>query len=79
MSNIPCPCYDEVTKTDCPRRHSGCAINCEEWHDYAKRRDEEYRRRLAESGANSAIISSNMNHMTKRQRYSIAERARRRK
>lgn len=79
MQNLSCPCYNEATKTDCPRRHGGCAIDCKDWDEYVKRRNEEYRKRFAESGANSAIVESNINHMAKRQRYDIAERARRRR
>ena len=28
------PCYDEATKTDCPRRYVGCKAGCEAWHKW---------------------------------------------
>lgn len=49
------PCYNKETKTDCPRRTAGCAVNCPEWAEYLKERDEEYRRRAAESKVKGAV------------------------
>lgn len=34
------PCAKE-----CPRRQAGCAVDCPEWADYVKKRDEEYKER----------------------------------
>lgn len=28
------PCYDETTRTDCPRRYVGCRAECTKWHDW---------------------------------------------
>lgn len=39
------PCFDKKTHTDCPKRHSGCAIDCPEWAAYCVERDKEYERR----------------------------------
>lgn len=39
------PCFDKETRTDCPRRHSGCAVDCLDWAAYEKARNEEYERR----------------------------------
>ena len=36
------PCYDYSTKTSCPRRKAGCAVDCPEWNDYMHRRNELY-------------------------------------
>lgn len=39
------PCYNKATKTDCPKRCTGCHINCPQWAIYVDRRDEEYKKR----------------------------------
>lgn len=36
------PCYDRKTKTSCNKRCAGCALTCEDWQDYVKRRDANY-------------------------------------
>lgn len=45
------PCFDEQTKTDCPDRKQGCAVNCEKWAKYLEARNAEYaeRKKLGES------------------------------
>ena len=40
------PCYDLLTKTDCPRRCVGCRSSCTEWAFYMKAKEEEYAERL---------------------------------
>ena len=42
------PCYNKQTKTDCPRRCAGCAINCPDWAEYVKERDARYKAEAAE-------------------------------
>lgn len=42
---IPNPCYDPVTKTDCPHRKQGCATKCPYWADYVEERDADYKER----------------------------------
>lgn len=39
------PCFNRETRTDCPRRHAGCAVDCPDWAAYVKERDAEYERR----------------------------------
>lgn len=39
------PCFNEETRTDCSRRHAGCAVDCPDWAAYVKERDAEYERR----------------------------------
>ena len=34
------PCFDTSSRTDCPRRHAGCAATCPEWAKYEKKRAE---------------------------------------
>ena len=36
------PCYARKTHTDCPKRHCGCAVDCEEWKKYTEARDKQY-------------------------------------
>lgn len=36
------PCYNKATKTGCPRRAPGCAVNCPEWAEYTKERESVY-------------------------------------
>ena len=38
------PCYDPVTKTDCPNRCQACSITCEKWARYSESRNAEYAR-----------------------------------
>ena len=43
------PCFDTSTRTDCPRRHAGCAATCPDWAKYEKKRKERYEKRADES------------------------------
>ena len=42
------PCYDELTKTDCPDRCAGCSAHCERWAEYVAARNAEYAERTKE-------------------------------
>lgn len=35
------PCFDEATRTDCPRRYVGCRADCPEWQAWEKVHAEE--------------------------------------
>lgn len=35
------PCYDETTRTDCPKRHVGCRAECPEWQAWERVHAEE--------------------------------------
>lgn len=35
------PCFDEATRTDCPKRHVGCRAECPEWQAWEKVHAEE--------------------------------------
>ena len=52
------PCFNEETRTDCPKRHAGCAVDCPDWAAYVKERDEEYARRKNLSAVNCAMYNS---------------------
>ena len=39
------PCFNEETRTDCPRRKGGCQVGCPDWAAYVKERNAEYERR----------------------------------
>ena len=45
------PCYNFITKTDCPDRKVGCSSKCEKWTKYEAKRNEEYERRQMEYAA----------------------------
>lgn len=45
------PCYDEVTRTDCPKRTADCAKDCPKWAEHVKKREEIYEARLKETRA----------------------------
>lgn len=32
------PCFDESTRTDCPKRKVSCRSECEEWQQYERDR-----------------------------------------
>lgn len=55
---IPNPCYNEITKTDCPKRHPGCGANCKDWADYVELRDAEYVKRHKENAEMRQRISN---------------------
>lgn len=79
MGGIPRPCYDEATKTDCPRRHCGCAVDCKEWADYVEKREEMYHERKIVSDVDAIITASSMRFSAKRQKAIIADRRYRRR
>lgn len=47
------PCFDENTKTDCPRRGKGCSVGCPEWTKYVKERDISYQKRMTDIAGKS--------------------------
>ena len=54
------PCYDEKTRTDCPRRCVGCKISCPEWAEWVtiheRERAEMHKRRRQERDADGFMI-----------------------
>ena len=54
INNIPNPCYDSKTKTDCYERHQGCAVDCPKWAAYAKEKDKYYAELKIKRAADSA-------------------------
>lgn len=57
------PCYNQETHTDCPKRHSGCAINCPEWAAYCAERDKEYKKR-AETNKKNVLLNTAIDKRT---------------
>jgi hypothetical protein len=51
------PCYDEATKTDCPKRKAGCRSNCSDWKKYEKAREEERKEMRERSRDNHAYLA----------------------
>lgn len=45
------PCYNEETKTDCPRRAKGCFAGCPDWQKYRDERAKRYIRMAIEREA----------------------------
>lgn len=52
------PCYDEATKTGCPKRCGGCSVNCPKWAEYCKERNERYDKNLEETKVMRSIYES---------------------
>lgn len=46
---VQSPCFDRLTKQDCPERCENCHNDCPRWAEYVKERDKEYQRRKAAS------------------------------
>lgn len=77
---IPCPCYDEATRTDCPRRCGGCQVGCPDWALYLEKRSELYKKRDIESAVNQAIVGVKFDRAAKRQKdRMMKQRAKRRR
>lgn len=73
------PCFNAETHTDCPRRHSGCAIDCPDWAAYVAERDKKYDQR-AENVQNTFITCKTASDRTKRKLSRIIhDRGRKRK
>ena len=70
------PCYNSETHSDCPRRHSGCAIDCPDWAAYCAERDKGYEKRADEILAKAATYDYFAKHTANNQRYAIRERQR---
>ena len=49
------PCFDMITKTDCPDRKAGCAVTCPKWAEYEREREKEYHDRQVEYEVDRAI------------------------
>lgn len=52
------PCYNKITKQDCPDRKVGCRLTCERWGEYETLRNKEYVVRKACSEAYDIVINS---------------------
>lgn len=65
------PCYNVVTKQDCPRRSATCRLSCPEWKKYVEERDKEYaRRHVTESSYTVAHTNQLKNNLKFLQRKS---------
>ena len=49
------PCYVKGSKTGCPRRTAGCAVNCPDWAEYVEEREKCYKERKIKGGVDAAI------------------------
>lgn len=54
------PCFDEKTRTDCPKRCVGCKTSCPAWAEWliihAREKDEIRRKKYQDSEVNSFLI-----------------------
>lgn len=61
MTKTKPPCYNERTRTDCPRRVVGCKGQCEAWKTYQAihdaEREEIRRRKKTESDATEFAVN----------------------
>lgn len=73
------PCFDEATHTDCPGRHSGCAVDCPAWAEYVRQRNAEYAKKRAESDAVSVILAGRAKRSRHYHKHSMKSRQRRNK
>lgn len=60
------PCYDTETRTDCPKRHGGCQLDCSEWDEYVKKRNTEYDKKFTQNEFNYAIYECRSNYILKK-------------
>lgn len=65
------PCFNKETKTDCPDRKGGCAVNCPKWAKYVEEREEEYQQRKIECDAKQLAMREYYDYRAKVQRRRI--------
>ena len=51
------PCFDQKTKTDCPKRHPGCGATCSEWKEYEESKKAVYENRMIQSSMNGYEVN----------------------
>ena len=78
MATLQPPCFNKETHTQCPKRHSGCAIDCPEWAKYCSERDKEYDRRAAANEENFITGKTMAERVEKNLRHVIRARGRKR-
>ena len=66
---MKCPCYDELTKTDCPRRKAGCAINCPEWAEYVEARNKAYEENIRAGDVDAVLTTLDFKRELRRRKY----------
>lgn len=74
IAKLESPCYDRKTKTDCPRRSAGCAVNCPDWEKYAKQRNEMYERNMTTRDAQQMITDNRYDRMNRVYRKTMSDR-----
>lgn len=66
ISHIESPCYNRETKTDCPRRCAGCAVDCPDWAAHVSERDKVYKDRKIQRDVGSVMYESRHSKIDKR-------------
>lgn len=68
------PCYNEQTKTDCPKRSQSCRLDCPKWAAYLIERDKEYERRRIEAPVSGAFSERASRTWSRKQKCAIHNR-----
>lgn len=66
------PCFDPVSRTDCPHRSTNCRVSCPKWKEYAAERDAEYERRRIDSEFTEGYTESvnrRLRYLVKKERW----------
>ena len=61
------PCYNPETKTSCPARRPGCAVDCVEWAEYVEERDKRYEARRREKEITDGVVDISRRRKLKRE------------
>lgn len=72
------PCYDIETKTDCPDRKAGCAVECPKWAAYVEKRNADYEKRRAAAEARYALEDTMRRRNVRRFRNKTSDARRKR-
>lgn len=71
------PCFDEATKTDCPGRHAGCAVDCPAWAEYVRARNAEYEKKRIENDTKTFLMDGQARRSKKFHKRNINARQKR--
>lgn len=68
---LEAPCFNRITKTDCPDRKAGCAVKCEKWALWEKEKAlrEKERAETVPTYAKSSSMARLMREKVKKRSY----------
>ena len=77
----PHPCFDEKTRTDCPRRYVGCKADCARWQEWlivhAEEKAEIQRKKHHDNDVNTFLMGQGLRQRRGNQAKNEQERRRR--